>query len=204
MTAAGHAYAFIPDCGLSDEEVMFAVSHEIAEAATDPSPEVQPTWQSATPPGEIADLCGDLSTTLDGGLDADGGALSYQVQRLYSTKVAALGTSDPCVPAPSTPWFNVALDPMIVDVAASDPNTGQVGSAMVAPFSTGDVGPIKWTIFADGFDVHPSTGTSHAGERVPVTFQAIGGAAFSGAWPVYIEVSAGSVQQYMEATLMVE
>jgi hypothetical protein len=76
--------------------------------------------------------------------------------------------------------------------------------AMVAPFSTGSVGKINWQIYADGFDVTPVSGSSMAGERIPVKFTAKGGAAFSGVWPVYIYSKAGATGQFIMAALNVE
>jgi hypothetical protein len=198
-TSAGNKYALIPDCGFPASGIPCVLSHELAEAATDPMPLNQPTWQSALPPAEVADLCNDLSTSISGPADADGGTVYYSVTRLYSTKTAAAGTADPCVPAPSATWFNTAIEPMAMMAGAA--STGFAATAMVAPYAVGTVGHISWHIDAPGFAVNPSSGSSAPGERIPVTFRVT--TATSGPWPVYITSSSSAGKQYAEAGIQV-
>jgi hypothetical protein len=107
-----YAYAVIPSCGFEQVPQTSAASHEIIEAATNPTftafymRDVAWTYDGA----ENADLCVTHS-----GSDRweDGGAEiyqegSYSVQRSWSN-AAAVASHDPCVPAPAgVPYFNVA------------------------------------------------------------------------------------------------
>jgi hypothetical protein len=100
------AYAIMPRCSNSLNELTLAASHEFIEAATDPMVS-SPTYYMqnqlwAFLGGEVGDLCVSYS-----------GDDSYQegkyiVQRSWSNKAAA-ASHDPCVPAPTgTPYFNLA------------------------------------------------------------------------------------------------
>jgi hypothetical protein len=132
--------------------------------------------------GEIGDLCVELTTTFTatfpGDVDAGTTASSekYVVQRLYSQKAAAAGKTDPCVPAPATPYFNVALEPTDA-VVKLDTTTG-VGDTMVKvePFAMGDVGDIQWYVYGadmvSGLKVDPSSGTAHAGDTIRMNIHA--------------------------------
>jgi hypothetical protein len=157
------------------------ISHEVAEAASDPYPFTQPGWTNDTVlvGGEIGDLCVELTTSYQATFnDADAGASEehYVVQRLYSQQAAASGKSDPCVPAPMTPYFNVALVPTDTNIKL-DAASG-MGSAViqVQPFAYGDVGEITWTLFGTGMvtglTVAPKMGITHAGETIRVDVSA--------------------------------
>lgn len=160
------------------------VTHEVAEAASDPLPFNQPGWTNDTVllGGEIGDLCVELTTsfmaTFPGDVDAGVAASTekYVVQRLYSQKAAKAGKSDPCVPAPSSPYFNVALDP--TDAVVKLDTTSGSGDTMVKvePYAMGDVGAIEWTLYgADmvpGLTVDPSSGSAAPGETIRMTIHA--------------------------------
>jgi hypothetical protein len=109
-------YAVIVTCpglfqGLSTlEGRLIASSHELIEAATDPIPFNQPTYQLFDPVGswsglglEVADLCersGEAAVWREGG---------FVAQRSWSNAASASG--DPCVPIPTdAPYFNVVAD----------------------------------------------------------------------------------------------
>jgi hypothetical protein len=100
------AYAILPRCSGSLNELTIAASHEFIEAATDPMVSA-PTYYMqnqlwAFLGGEVGDLCVSYSgddTYTEG---------KYIVQRSWSNKAAA-ASHDPCVPAPAgTPYFNLA------------------------------------------------------------------------------------------------
>jgi hypothetical protein len=160
------------------------VTHEVAEASSDPLPFNQPGWTNDTVllGGEIGDLCVELTTTFTATFpgDVDAGVAAstekYVVQRLYSQKAAAAGKTDPCVPAPMTPYFNVALDPTDA-VVKTDPSSGS-GDTMVKvePYSMGDVGDIQWTVYGadmvSGLKIDPSSGTARAGETIRMNIHA--------------------------------
>jgi hypothetical protein len=156
------------------------LSHEAAESSSDPLPFSSPAWdnQSILIGGEIGDLCVDLTTTFNVDVtDADAGTSheAYVVQRLYSQKIAAAGGKvDPCLPAPSTPYFNVGLDPSDSNITVDA--TSGMGSVeiKVEPFAMGAVGPIKWTIFPIGTGVNadPDSGENSAGDTIRMNLTA--------------------------------
>jgi hypothetical protein len=156
------------------------ISHEAAEASTDPYPFSAPGWTNDTVAvgGEIGDLCVYLTTSFDAHFsDADAGVSdeTYVVQKLYSQVRAATGTSDPCVPSAGA-FFGAALQPADVTVKI-DTTTGMgEGEILVEPFAYGDVGDITWTLYGtgmvDGLTVAPKTGTAHAGQTIRVSIQA--------------------------------
>jgi hypothetical protein len=111
------AYAVIPRCGsfqgLSGiDELTVAASHEILEAATDPSPMGTPAFDILDPDhvvwpiftgNEVCDLC-DASQSSYGKLPG----FDFAVERCWSNAAAAL-LHDPCGPAnPTLPYFNSA------------------------------------------------------------------------------------------------
>ncbi len=126
-------YAVIPRCPSQlgttlEDEATWAGSHELAEAATDPSA-IEPAWRIPYDPtqpwltaggGEIGDLCTENPTTLDG----------YQINTLYSN-AAAIAGQRPCVPAPPGPMYSATAHPpelaleegsgadLIISIAAS-------------------------------------------------------------------------------------
>jgi hypothetical protein len=116
--ASNVAYALIPYCagfGSSHFDSMTsAASHELGEAATDPQPNVMPGfvgydtnhlgWELFqmlfTENGDSCELYQDsyIRSTEAG--------FAYSVQRLWSNAQAKAG-HDPCVPAPTDPYFTV-------------------------------------------------------------------------------------------------
>ncbi len=125
------AYAVEPRCNYTSY-LFFAASHELIEAATDAHPGkdrgyvMQDTsWQWYG--DEVGDLC-DHPWGFDG-TDAGG----HNVQRGWSN-VSALGGHDPCVTAPTDPYFNVA------------PGTGKQNLYL----AVGETATIDLQPFADG------------------------------------------------------
>jgi hypothetical protein len=159
------------EAGQPIDQLTRVLSHETAEAATDPVP---PTGYVATGPvqQEISDLCNfGAGLPVDVPPDATHpSARRYWLQRQYSNAVAMDGTKDPCIPLPwNRPYWNVALDP-----AASTANAtpgGALVNARLDVFAYGDVGLIKW--FASSADgsaaVAPASGEAHAGDTIPIT-----------------------------------
>jgi hypothetical protein len=168
------AYSITARCvgtpGVDLDGVTDTLSHEIAEAATDPIPNDRTGIFDTSPrQQEVADLCEfGLDMPIDVPPDATHPAgRRYWVQRLYSDKRAALGNVDPCLPLPwDHPYWNVAMDP--------SPVMGAAGSsvpidARLDVFAYGDVGEIHWLASSSGADVNPPEGTAHAGDTIPIT-----------------------------------
>ncbi|MCU1277140.1 MAG: hypothetical protein JWM53_686 [bacterium] len=170
-SADGVAYSVNMRCrgeaGEPIDVLTTTISHEVAEAATDPAPrsgyvDVSPGLQ------EIGDLCLGQELPIDVPPDAKhGSARRYWVQRQYSDARAADGTLDPCLPlAWDHPYWNVALDPPVSSVG-SGPGSVQPISARLDVFAYGDVGLIKW-IASSSADVQPSAGEAHAGDTIDI------------------------------------
>ena len=110
-------YAVIPTCGYTGDysQTEITVSHELAEAATDPFPYSNPTYTSSSTRvsdgwiGELADLCEWYAVSEDN---------NYVAQRIWSNKAAAAGTQ-PCVPSFGEPYANASPSPGgIIQLAA--------------------------------------------------------------------------------------
>jgi hypothetical protein len=186
--AAGTADAFV--------DLTDTLSHEAAEAATDPHPYTSPGWTNQTNPlgGEVGDLCvGLISKQAANITDADGGvaAGNYYVTRIYSQKAAKAGTSDPCVPAPAThPYFNVGVEPRDIDVKTDKKGNGQV-MAKIEPYAFGDVGELKWKIEdpGPGITVDPMVGTNMPGDTIALMVTVTADAQ-SGTYPLILSTTA--------------
>jgi hypothetical protein len=173
------AYAVNLQCpggsGSLFDSLTDVISHEAAEASTDPLPFTMPGWTNDTVPlgGEVGDLCVGLDTTFMATVgDVDAGITheSYVVQRLYSEKIALQGKSDPCIPAPASPYFNVATDPVDINITT----TAGAGATTVKlePYAFGNVGVIHWSLGMPpgmGVTVTPQKGDAHAGETIPLS-----------------------------------
>ena len=140
------------------ENVTTTVSHELAEAATDPFPDTNPAWAQTDSDdavwtfatgGEVADMCefnADSNYTPPGS--------TYMVQRSWSNAAALAGTN-PCVPVPMpTPYFDaipVLPDDVTAYGVASKGVTiavGASGTVDVDLFSTAPTsGPWKVTAY---------------------------------------------------------
>ena len=131
VQAHGHsfAYAVVSPCpGLpapAPENIVWAASHELIEACTDPYPVSTPGYVMLDPMqpwsaigGEVGDLCTYvLPQWSEGGY-------TY-LQRAYSNASAAAGGA-PCIPSPG-PYFGTDVEPQtFVSVAAGKSATFQV------------------------------------------------------------------------------
>jgi hypothetical protein len=107
-------------------------AHELAEAATDPLPDLQVTyagfdvehlaWELFQQVGDApgSDELGDDCEVYPYAYYTEGAELPYDVQRIWSNASAKAG-HDPCVPAPSGAYFNTTpLDLEDVSVTAPD------------------------------------------------------------------------------------
>ena len=103
---AKFAYAILPTCtGEPLDWFEFAASHEFIEAATDAyvtnetpgyiTPAESPWFYGGD---EVADRCETFAGVVAG---------SHNLTRVWSNSAAAVGT-DPCIPAPATPYYNVS------------------------------------------------------------------------------------------------
>jgi hypothetical protein len=135
------SYAVLPACqnfdGLNLSEVNGITggsSHEFVEAATDPYVQSSPAYASVADSNlvwailgggiaEVGDMCAQF-VQLDPSIFFTPSGFNYAVQRTWSNKSAA-ASHDPCVPAPSTPYFNSA--PVLSD-QVSVTCSGQQGS----------------------------------------------------------------------------
>jgi hypothetical protein len=111
LSSYGQAFSFavVTECpGSSQAELVQVTSHELIEAATDPSQgdfaysisDVYDPWSYFG--GEVGDLCSLLSPQW-----SEGGYSG--IQRVYSDTAAAAG-GDPCLPAPE-PYYGTTLAP---------------------------------------------------------------------------------------------
>jgi hypothetical protein len=152
--ASGVAYSINLRCGgvagQPIDELTDTISHEVAEAATDPEP--RSGYADASPGGqEVGDLC---EFGLDVGIDVPPDAR------------AAMGNVEPCLPlAWDHPYWNVALDPPIISEA---PGASTSVDARLDVYAYGEVGDIKWSASSSGADISPSSGVAHAGDTIAV------------------------------------
>lgn len=146
-------------------------SHEIAEAAT--NPRVLSTgadlglvdfdkakylgWSLSTGDAELGDLCeGKPESVVRGPAD-----FPVMLQRLWSNKSAAAG-HDPCVPAPSTPYYNVTpIDLETIDVFIDKDTTSTRGRGFRV--ALGQKKTIKVGFFSDAAMPGPWTITAAEG-----------------------------------------
>jgi hypothetical protein len=155
------AYAVVPRCtglnGLSDlATATSSTSHELVEAATDPSPHQQPCYVSTDSPswdliggGEVADLC---TFQVPSAIQLD--QTPYFAQRIWSNAAAA-ASHDPCVPAQAGAYFNSA--PRITQ------STDYYGSPMPAVLMhQGDEATVELDLFSD----RPTPGWHLSAEQV--------------------------------------
>jgi hypothetical protein len=163
------AYDVIADCDSSSTEldtITKVISHEVAEAATDPLP--NSGWAAEPPVSqEISDLC-NFNENLP--IDVPGDPpIRYWVQRQYSNIAAQANDQDPCLPLPwARPFWSAALYPREQTISVS--TTPQTLQAWIEPFAYGDVGIIRWdALFTDGsMHAEPSSGIAQAGDTIPI------------------------------------
>lgn len=152
-SGANVVYAAIFECKASAsilEASEYGLSHELAEAVTDPRPDSDAAFVSLDPAhsvwtfgagGEVADLCANLYghesiATLDFG----------RVQRTWSNAAMA-GYHQPCVPAPPKVYF-AAAPVLTEDVEAASATTLVHVRAVRIP--VGESRTIDVQLFSDG------------------------------------------------------
>jgi hypothetical protein len=142
-SASGTVYATLHYCNNFDETTRY-LTHELAEAATDPDVATGYFVVDQNRELEVGDLCNDDAVVSRG----DAGVA--HVSTLYAQGAA-------CVPAP-VPNFGVAttVSPVVV--------SGAGVTVTLRAFADGDVGIIHWSLF--GAD--PGYGVLLAGETVDV------------------------------------
>jgi hypothetical protein len=138
--SAGTAYAVLPYCtfGIGDafdyQTLILTVSHELAEAATDPQVSASTAFaldvgndpwlaqQGIVGEGaECADMCADVSTSglFVGGGDEPYDESGYNVTRIWSSQAAAQ-SMNPCQPWATT-YFGAALRTQVQNIPKVDP-----------------------------------------------------------------------------------
>jgi hypothetical protein len=166
---SGDAMAVLNPCRLSFPTILdkltIDATHEIAEAATDPSWRSNPAWVSVaadlTRPwtssiwnevemessAEIGDLC-IATAVVENGL---------ALQRVFSNAAARAG-GDPCVPALGLPYFDVSPDP------------ASGGWFAVSPGSDFDEPLVGWsTAPTEDWVVYAGSGKVRTGATFPAT-----------------------------------
>jgi hypothetical protein len=104
------AYAVIPTCDPGAPYYQeITVSHELAEAASDPLVLTAPAFANATYQNGWVGEIGDLCTQYDTGYQLADGGPYYVVQRIWSMAAADAG-AQPCIPAPRPLYGNVSPD----------------------------------------------------------------------------------------------
>jgi hypothetical protein len=172
--------SFVCGCAGSDgpqfsaaDELSITISHELAEAATDPLDTAawggvdddHVAWEILTE-GEIADMCEFLD---DVAISVDG--IPHPVQRIWSNASSAAG-DDPCIPFPGSEVFfnSVPVLPdkaSVTDLFGSQVTTkvkkiaiGQSAIIEVQLYSQADTGP--WTVTAfDGNELNNGPARLH-------------------------------------------
>jgi hypothetical protein len=144
-----NAYCANPSTMMPDwDELTVTISHEIAEAVTDPTADRNHVF-GYLGGGETGDLCLELNAKITENNQ------TYLVQRLYSDKTAGLGNANPCQ-NDDGPYFGAALvgndktDPSVVNVALNTKGTGSATFKM-EPFSydAANMGPIAFMLAGD-------------------------------------------------------
>ena len=172
-TAKGHDYAVIlPGCSSDPAAILdsytFVASHELIEAATDPTP--LSGYDFGFGEGEVADLC-DGPTTQNG----------YSLPTIWSNTAAGQG-GDPCVPASGFPYVDVDPSPPQVSIPSQ---AGASVSVTLTGWSTALVGDWLVQVAVAGKAASSLTATLdpsatdllNNGESVQLTVTADGSAA---------------------------
>ncbi len=119
---ADTAYAVIGDCHKALDDITATAAHELIEAATDPTIASYFVTLAKNNPwagigdGEASDLCDWEPYWYEGG---------FAFERAWSNAAVKAGT-DPCVPAPAAPFFDVSASPNKMPVVAAGGSAGFV------------------------------------------------------------------------------
>jgi hypothetical protein len=133
-SGAAYVYAVLPRCHDAVHtdlaNVTNSTSHELLEASTNPWFSTAPAYASVDPAHAVWAIAtggstelGDMCALMPGAGYLQPSDLPYAVQRMWSNAAAA-ASHDPCVPAPSGPYFNAA--PVLPDMVTI--NIGSMGS----------------------------------------------------------------------------
>jgi hypothetical protein len=145
-------YGVVPRCSgptLTDD-VTIALTHELAEAVTDPHPNTAPAWTQAGGQ-EIADLCATETATLT---LASGQAAAATT--LWSNAAAQQRSGDPCQPS-TKKYFNVAFPLQMALMLDADGN-GET-TIELSPFADPGITGLNYSIsgWGGGCDPHAMT-----------------------------------------------
>jgi hypothetical protein len=214
------AYAVIPECTYAPsttlETTTDSLSHELAEATTDPVPipYTASTWQGTDVKhtfwevivggdGELGDMCSFFSSSF---FTPPGYA--YDVQRIWSNAAVKAG-HDPCQPeTPAEVYFTSV--PRMTDTVAIvwDGQTGYttegvqiaVGSSKTVPVQLYSEGPMAaWTVTAAEYPSSKNlsfawnTTTGQNGDTLELTITVSGTDSTYGGNAFYIESTSGSL-----------
>jgi len=170
--ALGDAVARVHRCA---DKIPWIASHEIIEAATDPSGDgyrlsgAAPAFDGsiwAERDGEVGDLCESEPTIIEG---------SYHYDRSWSNAAAAHG-KNPCVPADPGVFFDASVDRDWYPVAAGSSKNVVVTGWSTAKTSawklTATIVPRKGNGTGEGFSVALSKATIGNGDTVTLTVHA--------------------------------
>ncbi len=151
LASGGQAFAYgvITECPMSQtSDLVQSVSHELIEAATDPSQadlayaitNLLDPWSYFG--GEVGDLCSLLSPQWsEGGFSG--------IQRVYSDKAAAAG-GDPCLPEPG-PYYGTTVIPSTARLVAP-------GSSVTYDITGWSNAPVaSWYLASELYISSPST-----------------------------------------------
>jgi hypothetical protein len=164
------AYAVVGRCSSTEAATTLTASHEIVEAATDPSPEGAPAFQMTDFAwlafgGEVADVCAAVDTNFE--TQASG----FTVQRSWSNASAA-ARHDPCVPVPAGEvFFDVA--PSLATGGHLMLGVGQSVTLDLVPFADGATSDWQLTAIDPGpspvLSLTLDRATVHVGDAVHLT-----------------------------------
>jgi len=157
-------YGVIPTC--PDQDLSVVVSHELAEAATDPFVGSRPGYRFMNPSdaftyvsqGEIGDLCYGLSGTYDG---------THTAQRIWSNEEAQTGVGSPCAPVPPDEVF-VDVTPLFTGI---QPVSGGATTFLLTGWSNNPTAAGTWMISATtlgGTDTGPTLSSDTVGDGAHV------------------------------------
>jgi hypothetical protein len=127
-SGAAYVYAVLPRChdGFHTDlaNVTNSTSHELLEGSTNPWFSTSPAYATVDPAHAVWAIAtggetelGDMCALMPGAGYLQPSDLPYAVQRMWSNAAAA-ASHDPCVPAPSGPYFNAA--PVLPDMVTID------------------------------------------------------------------------------------
>lgn len=194
------------------QSATISASHELAEAAVDPFPSTAPAWVGLKSDNLAWELLqvgqdenGDMCEFYDDAYTSGGPQLPFMVQRTWSNASAAAGHA-PCVPAPSTPNFNVtpllAKDTLVADFSQTmiplDPTSKgfQIGVGQTRKIPLGfytDAATAPFTIEAFEVDAFSDSGDSFSPTMTPALTVALDKTGGQNGEKAYLDVTVNKV-----------